>query len=95
MPDHFHLFVATDNEKISLSERMKSSENVFSKALRSSGVDTPHSQKTFFDYLLRSSESHSEKWSYVWENPRRAGLVEKAEGWPFLGEVFRLEYRSG
>ncbi len=95
MPDHFHLFVATDDEKITLSEWMKSLKNAISKTLRLSGVDAPHWQKTFFDHLLRSAESYSKKWSYVRENPLRAGLVQKTEEWPFMGEVFRLEYRSG
>jgi putative transposase len=94
MPDHFHLFVATDHEKITLSEWMKSLKNAISKTLRLAGVDPPHWQKAFFDHVLRSSESYSEKWSYVRENPVRAGLVKKAEEWPFQGEVFSLEYRS-
>jgi hypothetical protein len=25
----------------------------------------------------------------------RAGLVAKAEDWPYLGEIIALEYRSG
>jgi REP element-mobilizing transposase RayT len=87
--------VATDDEKITLSEWVKSLKNAISKTLRLSRVDAPHWQKTFFDHLLRSSDSYSEKWSYVRENPVRAGLVKKAEEWPFLGEVFSLEYRSG
>jgi REP-associated tyrosine transposase len=95
MPDHFHLFVATDDEKITLSEWMKSLKNAILKTLRLNGVDAPHWQKTFFDHLLRSTESYSEKWSYVRENPVRAGLVQKAEEWPFMGEVFRLEYHLG
>ena len=95
MPDHIHVFVATDDEKITLSEWMKSLKNAISKTLRLSGVDAPHWEKTFFDHLLRSSESYTEKWSYVRENPVRAGLVQKAEEWLFMGEVFRLEYHSG
>lgn len=95
MPDHFHLFVATDDEKITLSKWMKSFKNAISKTLRLSGVDAPHWQKTFFDHLLRSTESYSEKWNYVRENPVRAGLVQRLEEWPFMGEVFPLEYRSG
>lgn len=94
MPDHFHLFVATDDEKITLSKWMKSLKNAISKTLRLSGVDAPRWQKTF-DHLLRSTESYSEKWNYVRENPVRAGLVQKAEEWPFMGEVVRLEYHSG
>jgi REP element-mobilizing transposase RayT len=95
MPDHFHLFVATDDEQISISAWMKSLKNTISKTLRATGVAPPHWQKTFFDHLLRSSESYSEKWNYVRENPVRAGLVTKAEDWPYMGEIFALEYRAG
>src|SRR5213593_4016708 len=45
MPDHVHVFVATDDEKITLAAWMKSLKNTISKALRSIGVDPPHWQK--------------------------------------------------
>src|SRR6266567_8130222 len=51
--------------------------------------------ETFFDHLLRSGESYSRKRHYVCENPVRAGLAGKAEDWPYTGEIFALEYRSG
>jgi putative transposase len=95
MPDHIHLFAATDDEKITLSKWMKSFKNSLSKTLRVGCVDAPHWQKTFFDHVLRSASSYSEKWSYVRENPVRAGLVRKTEEWPFMCEVFRVEYHSG
>ena len=95
MPDHLHLFIATDDEQIAISAWMKSLKNTISKTLRENGVGHPHWQKTFFDRLLRSSESYSEKWNYVRENPVRGGLVASAEDWPYVGEIFALEYRSG
>jgi putative transposase len=95
MPDHVHLFVATDDEKITLSAWMKSLKNTISKVLRSTGVAPPHWQKTFFDHLLRSGESYSQKWAYVRENPVRARLVGRPEDWPYMGQIFALEYRTG
>ena len=94
MPDHLHAFVATDDQKIATSTWMKSLKNTISKTLRENGIAQPHWQKTFFDHLLRSSESYSEKWNYVRENPVRAGLVTRTEDWPYVGEIFALEYRS-
>lgn len=47
-------------------------------------------QDGFFDHLLRSGESYSEKWNYVRMNPVRAGLVERPEDWPFAGEIEAL-----
>ena|SRR5881296_2948196 len=94
MPDHFHAFVAVDDEKVSLSQWMKSVKNALSKTMRSKTISPPHWQKTFFDHVLRSAESYTEKWNYVRENPVRAGLVNRWEDWPFQGEIFALEYRS-
>jgi hypothetical protein len=45
----------------------------------------------FFDHLIRLRESYSEKWEYVRQNPVRAGLVSKYEGWPWQGEFVRIE----
>jgi len=44
-------------------------------------------QRQFFDHVLRSGESYSEKWTYVRENPVRAGLVTRWSDWPFQGCV--------
>ncbi|PYJ80562.1 MAG: hypothetical protein DME69_00325 [Verrucomicrobia bacterium] len=38
MPDQLHLFVTTDDEKITLAARTKSLKNTISKVLRSTGV---------------------------------------------------------
>ena len=48
MPDHLHLFVATDDEKITLPAWAKSLKNTISKALRARTVAPPHSQKNIF-----------------------------------------------
>jgi len=95
MPDHLHAFVGTDDQKITLSAWMKSLKNSISKTLGRRRIVAPHWQKTVFDHLLRSSESYSEKWNYIRENPVRAGLVKRAAEWPFMGEIFRLQCRSG
>jgi putative transposase len=92
MPDHLHAFVALDDMKMSLPAWMKSLKNTLSKALREAGVEGPHWQKGYFDHVLRSAESYSEKWDYVRNNPMRAGLVTRWEDWPFLGEPFPLDY---
>ena len=50
-------------------------------------------QRGFFDHVIRSSESYSQKWEYVRDNPVRAGLVQEADEWPFQGELVRIEHR--
>jgi len=43
-------------------------------------------QRGFFDHLLRSEESYSEKWNYVRNNPVRAGLVASGDDWPLAAK---------
>ena len=87
MPDHLHLFVCITTGGIGLSEWMKTLKNTLSKHWRAQGIAVPHWQKGFFDHLLRSQESHAEKWIYVRENPVRAGLCQCADEWPYAGQV--------
>jgi putative transposase len=84
MPDHL---------RITLAKWMKSLKNTLSKVMRAQRIAAPHWQKTFFDHVLRSSESYSANWEYVAANPVRAGLVARPEKWPFQGEIFHLESR--
>lgn len=94
MPDHFHLFVAIDDEKLSLSACVKSLKGTLSSVLRRERKSPPYWQKGFFDHMLRSKESYSQKWNYVRENPVRAELVKRWEDWPYLGEIFALEFHD-
>jgi len=95
MPDHLHAFVIVDDERLKLSTWMKSLKNTLSNTLREKDVLSPHWQKGFFDHILRSGDSYSEKWEYVRENPVRAGLVKAWSDWPFVGEILDLEFQRG
>jgi REP element-mobilizing transposase RayT len=90
MPDHLHLFVRFAPDALALSDWMKSLKNFLSKLCREQGKAAPHWQKGFFDHIIRSEESYSEKWAYVMENPVRKKLVARAEDWPYAGEVHVL-----
>jgi putative transposase len=94
MPDHLHLFVVVEDERVRLSGWMGSLKNSISKTLRGRGEVSPHWQKGFFDHVMRSGQSYSQKWDYVRENPVRAGLVARAGDWPYAGEIHDLEYRK-
>jgi len=48
-------------------------------------------QREFFDHVLRSEESYAQQWEYVRQNPVRAGLVPRAEDWPYQGEIWPLQ----
>ncbi len=98
MPDHLHLFVKFSDLAPDLSSWVKSLKNSLSKTLRESGHPSPHWQKGFFDHIVRDTESYSEKWLSMAENPVRAGLVKDRTEWPWQGEVYPLrldENRSG
>ena len=90
MPDHVHFFCA---EKSGGAMRNLSAFIGFWKEWTSKGLigvgllSTPVWQQGFFDHVLRSTESYSEKWAYVRENPVRACLVERWEDWPWQGFV--------
>ena len=90
MPEHFHFFVCFGIGAPQLSTWMKSLKNSLSKHWREQGIESPHWQKGFFDHVLRSEESHSQKWEYVRDNPVRAGLVDEFQEWPYAGEISRL-----
>ncbi len=99
MPDHLHAFVALGNgdgqrPPLQLGQWVKALKGALSEVLRNTGVEGPYWQKGFFDHLLRSEESYTEKWDYVRQNPVRAGLVRRWEDWPYFGEPFPLELRK-
>jgi len=77
-----------------LSEWMKSLKNLLSKTLRGMNVPAPHWQKGFFDHVMRSEESYSEKWLYVAENPVRKKLTPRPGDWPYQGEIYPLAARG-
>ncbi len=66
--------------------------NVLGKDLLRLGIQKPHWQEGFFDHLLRSSESYSEKGEYVRINPVRANLCATPEEWPYQGEILAIRF---
>lgn len=91
MPDHLHFFVAPGNREGDLSKYLQAFRALVTRQLRPLGYPYPLWQREFFDHLLRSNESYEEKWHYVRENPVRKRLVDKAENWPYAGEIHLLE----
>ena|SRR5579859_3306295 len=83
-----------DRRLSTLSDWMKSLKNSLSKTLRAMNVPAPHWQKGFFDHVMRSEESYSEKWLYVAQNPVRKSLAACLEDWPYQGEIYPLEARG-
>jgi putative transposase len=86
VPDHVHLFVRGD-EHFALSTWVGGLKRAMSVAL----MRQQFCQPGFFDHVLRSDESYAEKWSYVRDNPVRAGLVDYAANWPYQGEIVVID----
>ena len=90
MPDHIHLFVCGP-VGFDLAQWVRMLKTVVGKRLRESGSTAPIWQRGFFDHMLRSEESYGKKWEYVRQNPVRAGLVARAEDWPYQGEIVVID----
>ena len=90
MPDHVHFFCVEQaaDARHALSRFMDGwKEWTAKKICRALSLPAPLWQPQFFDHVLRSEDSYGEKWSYVRENPVRAGLVAAWEMWPYQGFV--------
>ena len=92
MPDHVRLFVAIPPLGITLSEWIHALRTVVGKSLLRLGIQKPHWQEGFFDHVLRSAESYSQKWDYVRMNPVRAGFVQDPHDWPYQGEIVSIPF---
>jgi len=100
MPDHIHLFVCFGiGCATTLSTWIKGLKRKLDYVLLSKGhkpVERPGQKLSsfwkpgFHDHLLRSDESYAAKCDYVFQNPVRAGLVSRAEDWPYAGEIVRI-----
>ena len=87
MPDHVHLLLSpqADREQ-SLSKVMQRWKSSSKQRLNRAGFEGVIWQREFFDRLLRSNESLTDKWRYVEMNPVRAGLCAIPEAFfPYLG----------
>ena len=91
MPDHVHFFCRAELDAKALPIFMQKWKQWSSKRMaRELSIAGRLWQEEFFDHVLRSSESYSQKWDYVKENPARADLVKCSEEWPFQGEIESL-----
>jgi primosomal protein N' (replication factor Y) len=91
MPDHVHLLIqplpvqeAGKEGVHSLSEILHSiksfSAHEVNQAMKRTG---PVWQQESFDRMIRSESDLHEKWNYIWNNPRKLGLVGPLEEYPY------------
>ena len=90
MPDHVHFFCAEQagGANRTLSRFMDKWKEWTAKGIvAAAAISPPVWQRGFFDHVMRSEESYAEKWTYVRENPVRAGVASSWEAWPWQGFV--------
>ncbi len=91
MPDHLHLFCAPHDTRFSIEQWIGYWKDRFAKICEEAEGTF---QSCGLHHRLRHSESYSEKWTYVRENPVRAGLVEAPEDWPYQGRVHEIRWSA-
>ena len=92
MPDHVHLFCAPASLiPMPLLEWVSYWKSTSARTWPKPN-DIPIWQRHFWDTQLRRGQSYDEKWQYVIRNPARAGLVDRAEDWPFQDELNILRW---
>jgi putative transposase len=93
MPDHVHFFCTAAAETKGLPAFIRDWKRWTARQIEEvTAIPPPIWQLEFFDHVLRSPKSYSDKWHYVRENPVRAGLVAVADEWPHQGECEALEF---
>ena len=81
MPDHAHMIIApVEDRELSVGDFAAGFKRLLRRNL---GLQDWEWQRGCFDRLLRSDEDLGSKWTYVQENPVRAGLVQQSEDWPY------------
>jgi putative transposase len=77
MPDHLHMLASFAPEV-----RMRTTLRAWKRfTARTTALEW---QRDWFDHRLRTEESYREKADYILANPVRAGLIARAEDWPYV-----------
>ena len=88
MPNHIHLFMSV--LKTTLKESLEDFKR-WTGHQAAKLVDLPNDrfwQDEWFDHWSRSDEQDDQIDAYIFDNPRKAGLVKRAEEWKY-GGTFR------
>ena len=84
MLDHLHLVVIGESDFASLSKFMQAFKSLAAREAWKLSIAKLW-QKGFYDHVLRDGESIDAAAAYAFLNPVRAGLVWRAEEWPYSG----------
>ena len=82
MPDHLHLLLQGDSASSDLLSFVRTLKHKTTFYFRVRTAKTLW-QISFFDHVLRTAEDFSKTAEYILLNPVRAGLVQRAEDYPY------------
>jgi putative transposase len=92
MPDHSHILAVGLTEGCGLAKAVRAFKGIGTVRARRLGIRNLW-QSSYYDRILRSSESFDAVAAYIFENPVRAGLVKDAHEWPFSGS-FMFDWKG-
>ena len=92
MPSHVHLLFSPQRRNLVQIMRDLKSKTGYAIARRRN-VDGPVWQDRYFDTIIRQVRNFWQKLEYIHRNPVEAGLVSKAEEWPWSS--YRHYLRKG
>jgi REP-associated tyrosine transposase len=91
MPDHVHFFARPEAGARPMAKWIQMWKGVSARKIaKALNLAPPIWQADYFDRYLRSTESYSQEWDYVEQNPVRADLVEHVSEWPHRGIIHDL-----
>jgi len=90
MPDHMHLLLKDDN----VVNFVRIFKGRLTPVARNLNSERSLWQRSFYDHALRKEESLNEIAIYIWMNPVRAGIVEKAKDYPWSGSGVWPDWRE-
>jgi len=82
MPDHLHLLLSLHGSGVSLSDVMRDFKSFTTRAAWSQGVPRLW-QRGYYEHVVRDEIELRETLAYVRNNPVRAGLVDRADAYPY------------
>jgi putative transposase len=83
MPDHFHLLL-TPASNVPLEKALQYIKGGFSYHVKTElNRNFPIWQASFTNHRIRDAEDYEHHRVYIWQNPVKAGLVERPELFPY------------
>jgi len=89
MPDHVHMILkpaVASGRSESIKHIMRCLKGWTAKGINDAAKRTGEVwQEDTYDHIIRNQEDYVEKAKYIFENPKRAGLIENPADWPWWG----------